>query len=77
MSFVLLNFLKVDHTKRQWVDLGIHTEVCMTRPETCGVAGGTICLWVKVVDCENGGIVSTLDPGKTGSAIHCSTENLR
>ena len=37
--------LALDHTQRQWVDLGIHTEACMTRPDTCGSAGGAISLW--------------------------------
>ena len=32
--------------RNQWVDLGIHTEACMTRPETCGAAGGAISMWV-------------------------------
>ena len=31
----------------------------MTRPDTCGAAGGAISLWLKVVDCENGGIITT------------------
>ena len=48
----------------------------MTRPETCGVAGGAISVSVNVGDYEDGGIVSTLDPGKTGSAFHCSTGNI-
>ena len=36
-------------TKKQWVDLGTHTEACMTPPETCGAAGGAISLWVNVL----------------------------
>ena len=31
----------------QWVDLGIHTEACITQPETC-TAGGTISMWVNI-----------------------------
>ena len=32
----------LDRTRRQWVDLGIHTEACMTDPRTCGAAGGAV-----------------------------------
>ena len=55
--FVVIAFHQVncavtlDHTKNQWIDLGVHTEACMTRPETCGAAGGTISLWVKQIEC--------------------------
>ena len=47
--------LNLDHTKSQWVDLGLHTDVCMTRPETCGAAGGAISLWVNVTYCPQYG----------------------
>ena len=54
-----MNFaLTLDHTKKQWVDLGIHTEACMTRPETCGAAGGAISVWVKIRDCHGQGELS-------------------
>ena len=33
---------------RQWVDLGIRTEACVTRPDTCGAAGGAISKWLRV-----------------------------
>ena len=42
------NALRTDSTRRQWVDLGIHTDVCMTRPETCGTDGGAISMWLKI-----------------------------
>ena len=44
------NALTLDQTRKQWVDLGIHTEACMTRPETCGAEGGAISVWVNVID---------------------------
>ena len=32
----------------------------MTQPETCGVAGGAITMWLKVIDCPLGaGIFTT------------------
>ena len=67
--------LSTNRTKKQWVDLGIHTEVCMTRPETCGEAGGAISMWVNIIDCGyRGGIVSSAD--QTSSSrfeISCTT----
>ena len=78
LSIVLLFFhslkvnkaLTLDRTKRQWVNLVIHTEVCMTRPETCGSA---ISFWMKLIGCPNtgGGIISTRPGGSSGSVIYC------
>ena len=70
--------LALDGTRSRWVDLGIHTEACMTRPETCGAAGGAISLWIKVIDWSAfGGIVSSRDTSTTESLIACSTSNFR
>ena len=56
----------------------------MTRPETCGAAGGAISVWVNVVDCHFGGIISSGAVitsynyyGKTGLQIHCYNNELR
>ena len=29
------------------MDLGILTEACITRPETCGAAGGALGFWMR------------------------------
>ena len=42
-----------NRTRRQWVDLGIQTQVCIGCPETCGTAGGAISVWLRVIDCES------------------------
>ena len=49
----------------------------MTRPETCGAAGGAISLWVNVFDCQDGGIVSTGQSGTQGSHIYCYDGDIR
>ena len=67
--------LALDHTQSQWVDLGIHTEACMTRPDTCGAAGGAISLWVIAIACS-GGIVSSKVDGSSGSVIFCHYDEL-
>ena len=48
-------------TKTQWVDLRIHTEACITQPDTCSAAGGAISLWVNILDQGGGynGIMSS------------------
>ena len=66
--------LILDATKKQWVDLGIHTDVCMTLPDNCGAAGGAISLWLNVNDCPSGGIVSS-HRGATTSVIYCTGSN--
>ena len=42
VSFQVNNAVRTDRLQNQWMDLGIHTEACMTRPETCGPAGVVI-----------------------------------
>ena len=71
MCYQVNNALTLDHT-RQWVDLGIHTEACMTRPETC-TSGGAISVWVKVIACNGDGIISSHSSGiaSTGLVIAC------
>ena len=72
---IFLSFLQVNkavrllRTKRQWVDLGIHTEACMTRPETCD-SGGAISLWVRPVGYWSwGGFISSQIDGYSGSVM--------
>ena len=68
--------LILDNTRKQWVDLGIHTEACMTRPETCGAAGRALSMWVNVIACSsNDGIISSLGPA--GLWIFCSIDEIR
>ena len=46
----------------------------MTRPGTCGAAGGAISLWVNAISCASGlsGIISTVsDPYLGGISVFC------
>ena len=63
----------LNRTRSQWVNLGIHTEACMTRPETCGAAGGAISVWLRLAECPPGaGIITTIDNSdKTGFRLWC------
>ena len=76
IKFQVNSALTLDHTQSQWVDLGIHIEACMTRPETCGSAGGAISVWLKVIDCPYGGIISS-HSHSTGSVIYCTATDFR
>ena len=70
--------LTLDRTKGQWVDLGIHAHVSMTRPETCGTAGGAISLWMKVIDCPTfAGVVSSEAWGSARSMLSCTRASVR
>ena len=73
--------VSTDRSLSQWIDLGIHLEVCMTQPNTCGENDGAIALWVNVIDCPNGekcGIITSIQDGKSlGFQIRCSGENIR
>ena len=65
----------MDRTKRQWIDLGVHTEACMTQPETCGSAGGAVSFWINIVNCTEfqylGGLITTRNSGP-GLSIFCT-----
>ena len=40
--------IRLDASRRQWIDLGIHLEACLTQPDTCGGDGGALGFWVRV-----------------------------
>ena len=45
----------------------------------CGTAGGTISLWINVIDCpSHGGIVSSFlsDGLRIGSVIYCTSNDM-
>ena len=70
--------MSTDKIKRQWVDLGIKAEACMTQPETCGAVGGAISVWLTVIDCSHdGGIIATeQEKGRMGASVYCGQGNL-
>ena len=77
MFYQVNKALTLNRHKRQWVDLGVHTDACMVRPGTCGTAGGTISFWIKFIDCpNNGGIISSRGAGRQGLLFHCRPTNI-
>ena len=70
LSLQVGNAVSTDRFRVQWIDLGIHTEACMTRPETCGAADGAISMWLKITNCSYyGGILQTRLVPETGVQI--------
>ena len=51
--------MRLDKEQNQWLDLGIHTEACVTQPETCGSTGGALSMWIKLGSCTYTGIITT------------------
>ena len=48
----------------------------MTKPETCGAAGGAVAFWVKInmLGSTGGGIISSYKRGNTGFFIGTSND---
>ena len=53
------NAVGTDVTHEQWIDLGVHTEACLTRPDTSGTAGCAISMWVRVTSCTGANYIIT------------------
>ena len=53
------NAVKLDATLREWLDLGIHTEACLTQPDTCSSTGGSVSMWIKIGPSTYTGIITT------------------
>ena len=61
----------LNKTRNQWIDLGTHSEACMTQPETCGAAGGALSFWMYVIDfIQVSGLVSSHAVNRTGSLVY-------
>ena len=52
----------------------------MTRPETCGVAGGAFSVWMNIIDCQNGiieGLITTIPKHRfSGFHVQCDIDIL-
>ena len=76
--FQINSAVSSDRAVGRWIDLGIHTEACMTQPDTCGENGCAVSLWHKVVSCPSfSGIVSSHSlPTSTGITVYCGSSTL-
>ena len=64
--------VSTDHSRQQWIDLGVHTEACMTTM-TCGTDGGAVSMWLRVRRCDQyNGILTTVQSFyTTGFFVDC------
>ena len=51
--------MRLDKEKNEWLDLGIHTEACLTQLDTCGSTGGALSMWIKLGSSTYTGIITT------------------
>ena len=56
----------LDGTMRQWADLDdLSAHTCMTDPLSCGESGGSVAVWIKILNFKrNCGILTTIGTGK-------------
>ena len=65
------NAWNLDKSMNHWIDFGIHTDACMTRPDTCARAGGALSFWMKVIHCNYFGGLITSRHASTGFQMLC------
>ena len=51
--------MRLDAKRKQWLDLGIQTEACLTQLDTCGSTGGALSMWIKLGSSSYTGIITT------------------
>ena len=53
------------------INLGVHTEACMTDPDSCGKTGGAVSFWLKLPEeCINSFILTTDNRRRSQRAFH-------
>ena len=71
--------ISLNHTRRQWVDLGILEDLCITRPETCGAIGAAVAFWMRITysDSTYRGIMSSRGTGQFTRFVIVVGDDLR
>ena len=67
------NAVNLNHTQKQWLDFGEHTEACMTRPGTCGAEGGAVSYWMNLFQAGRyyrAGVISSRKGGHAGFEVY-------
>ena len=68
--------IEVNRNSRQYVDLGPLPQACITNPSSCE-NGGSFSLWVKLLDCPDGGIITSDIKGKDGFRVYCGQDQIK
>ena len=58
---------------KQYVDLGQLPEACIANPWSCE-NGGSVSLWVKLLDCPDGDIITSDIRTENGFKVFCKEE---
>ena len=61
--------MRLDARRRQWLDLGIHTDVCLTEPDSC-YSGAAMAMWMRV---ESGDGIITTKHNENGRGFNLAT----
>ena len=61
----------------QYVDLGQLPEACIANPSSCGDNGGSVSLWVKLLNCSTGGIITSDIQQKDGFKVYCERDQIK
>ena len=61
----------------QYVDLGHLPDACMANPSSCDENGGSVSLWVKLLDCDNGGIITSDVQRENGFKVYCKQDKIK
>ena len=59
----------------QYMDLGNLSAACITQPSTCSSDGGTVSLWVKILE-DTGYIITSRSPPSEGFSVHSTGPQL-
>ena len=61
--------MRLDARRRQWLDLGIHIDVCLTDPDSC-YSGAAMAMWMRV---ESGDGIITTKHHENGRGFNLAT----
>ena len=69
--------IEVRRDLKQYVDLGQLPEACIANPSSCGENGGSVSLWVKLLECPDGGIITSDIQEKDGFKVYCEQDQIK
>ena len=76
--FQFYKAVRTDRSQKAWVNLGnLSTVACIVVPESCGLAGGALSVWIKIEDCPNyAGIISPQHHADESLLLSCFSNKI-
>ena len=75
LYFQISSAVHTNRSQNQWIELGYHSDVCLTHRYGCGEAGGALSMWLRLIDCPARSGIITSRAGRsvspTGFNIAC------